>query len=105
MNYQWAEGQLREYVQAVRDCGALQVLTKERRAAVKALSQRLPQVNYILANLTPDHQHVSGTNLNWHEGNIPVLAAVPAREHHRSPHRRQYWVQLAARIGRLFADT
>jgi hypothetical protein len=73
MDYQWAEGLLREYVQAVRDCGMLQVLTKERRAAVKALNQRLPQVNYILASLTPDHQLVSGTNLNWHEGNIPVI--------------------------------
>lgn len=73
MNYQWAEGLLREYVQAVSDCGMLQVLTKERRSAVKALNQRLPQVNYILASLTPDHQLVSGTNLNWHKSNVLVI--------------------------------
>jgi Protein of unknown function (Hypoth_ymh) len=73
MDYRWAEGLLGEYVQAVRDCGTLQVLTKERRAAVKALNQRLPQINYILASLTPDQQFVSGSNLNWHEGNIPVI--------------------------------
>ena len=73
MDYQRAEGLLREYVEAVRACGLTQVLTKERRVAVKALNQRLTQVNYILASLTPDHQLVSGNSLNWHEGNIPVI--------------------------------
>lgn len=85
MEYQWAEGLLRQYVQAVRDCGKLQVLTKERRAAVKALNQRLPQVNHILASLTPDHQLVSGTNLNWHERNIPVISrALTLLDHART---------------------
>jgi hypothetical protein len=73
MDYQRAESLLREYLQAVRDCGKIQVLTKERRTAVKALNQRLPQVNYILVSLTPDHELVSGSNLNWHEGNISVI--------------------------------
>ena len=33
MEYQWAEGLLREYVQAVRDCGKLQLL---QRSAVQS---------------------------------------------------------------------
>lgn len=48
MDYRWAEGQLREYVQAVRDCGVMQVLSKDRRKALSNLNLRLPHISDIL---------------------------------------------------------
>jgi hypothetical protein len=53
MDYQWAEGQLRGYEQAVRDCGMMQVLSKDRRKALSNLNLRLPHINGILISLTP----------------------------------------------------
>lgn len=73
MDYQWAEGQLREYVRAVRDCGRLQVLTKDRRKALSDLNQRLPHINGILVNLTPDHSRITATNVAQHQAAIPAV--------------------------------
>jgi hypothetical protein len=48
MDYQLAEDQVRKYVQAVRDCASMQVLSKERRKALSDLNLRLPNINRIL---------------------------------------------------------
>jgi hypothetical protein len=84
MDYQWAEGQLRKYVQAVRDCASMQVLTKDRRKAVSDLNLRLPNINRILVSLTPDHSHIAATNVAQHQAAIPgSRAGADAAERYR----------------------
>ena len=73
MDYQWAEGQLREYVQAVCACSTLQAHTKDRRKALLNLNLRLPHVNDILASLTPDHSGVTATTVVQHQAAILVV--------------------------------
>jgi hypothetical protein len=64
MDYEKAAADLGDYLRHVSECQKLPVLTKERRAALKASRLRRP-VNRILASLTPDHASVRRTLASW----------------------------------------
>jgi len=54
-------------MQAISDCGALQAMSKDRRQALQDLNRRLPAINRILAELTPDHSLIAATTLAQHQ--------------------------------------
>jgi len=71
MDYRWAATFLVEHVQAIDQCGKRAVLTKERRAVIRALNERIPTVNAILAALAPDLSVViGGAYLRDHQSDV-----------------------------------
>lgn len=73
MNRDAAVDQLGEYLKLVNRARELPVLTKDRRAALKAANEHLPTVNYILSNLAPDIPLIGATSVADHAAALPRL--------------------------------
>jgi Protein of unknown function (Hypoth_ymh) len=64
MNHQYAHRCLSEYVARVEQAQRQPMLSKDRRATMKAVHASLDLVNYCLRDLVPDIEPISGSFLN-----------------------------------------
>jgi hypothetical protein len=69
---------LSDYQQAVLDAGSQRWLSAERTVAVTALNSKLPDVNRVLRELSPDLPLVAATSLTMHRSARTVLDKAEA---------------------------